>query len=137
MKHLNIKREDKSPEIIFNEKELRIIGRSNMVNSLAFYKPIINSIRESLEIDKDKSIQINLHLEYIESTSNFCLLDLLRLFVQYKQNSNNDIIIHWYYDFDDDNMYDLGKEYSQRIGLPFIYISLNTPKNAQKRNIKF
>jgi hypothetical protein len=108
----------KTPTVIFDAAQglLEIKGRSSPENSPEFYKPLSNWVQEYAQSPKERTV-VNVHLEYFNTSSSKCLLDLFKkLEAIYK--SNHDVLINWYYD-EDESMLEAGEDYRVMTHLPF------------------
>jgi len=124
MENLIIKGEAKTPTIDFNYNngELVISGRSIPENSIEFYKPIIEWL-ESLKVsDKDK-IVLDIKLEYFNTSSSKCILDVFKKLEEIK-GVGKDASIRWYYESDDEDMEEAGQDFSAIIKVPLELITV-------------
>ncbi|RLD27445.1 MAG: nuclear pore complex subunit [Bacteroidetes bacterium] len=124
MENLIIKGEAKTPTIDFNYSngELVISGRSIPENSIEFYKPIIEWL-ESLKVsDKDK-IVLDIKLEYFNTSSSKCILDVFKKLEEIK-GVGKDASIRWYYESDDEDMEEAGQDFSAIIKVPLELITV-------------
>jgi hypothetical protein len=69
---------------------------------------------------KPKTI-INIQLEYFNTSSSKCLLDLFKKL----EAINNEIVINWYYEEDDEDMLEAGEDYDAIINIPFRMIEID------------
>ena len=124
MENLIIKGEAKTPTIDFNyiNGELVISGRSIPENSIEFYKPVIEWL-ESLKVsDKDK-IVLDIKLEYFNTSSSKCILDVFKKLEEIK-GVGKDASIRWYYESDDEDMEEAGQDFSAIIKVPLELITV-------------
>jgi hypothetical protein len=92
-------------------------GRSNPENVFEFYKPIIEWINE-YEKAPAASTNVNIKLEYFNTSSSKIILKALKKFEAiYK--ANNEVIINWYCDAGDVDMLQAAKDYESLIAAPF------------------
>lgn len=118
MNSLVIEQTDSTPEISFLEKgELKISGRSLPEDVHKFYDPLINWVKNLVTT----KVKLDLKLEYLNTSSTKKLLNLL---IALDDNQFvNEIVVNWYYEFDDLEMEDLGEIYQdemKRIKFHFI-----------------
>ena len=112
MENLIIKGEAKTPNIEFNydSGELIISGRSIPENSIEFYKPVIEWL-ELLKIsDKDK-IVLDIKLEYFNTSSSKCILDVFKKLEEIK-GVGKEASIRWFFESDDEDMEEAGQDFS-------------------------
>ena len=123
----NIKMEGtaKTPDLSFdaNTGVFDIKGRSIPENSVEFYKPILEWIDEYTKQTRPKTI-VNIHLEYFNTSSSKCILDLLKKFEIIAKNGN-DIVIRWHYEEDDEDMLEAGQDYQSIIKVPFEMVEVD------------
>lgn len=117
-----------TPEISFNieKRKLTFKGVSRPEDVVKFYQPAVNWLRE---FDEDvlahssakfnmPSIHVEFELTYFNSASSKMLLQLLEIIKKF-QDKGIDIVIDWYYDANDEAMYDDGADLSDAVNLPF------------------
>jgi hypothetical protein len=116
MKPIYIEGTSHTPKVIFNTNgELEIKGKSLPEDTYEFYKPLLNWVSEcTLE-----NIKFSLDLEYLNSSSANQISKLLLLI---KDNTNiKEIVINWYYETDDEDNYDFGKELEMVTDFKFFF----------------
>lgn len=91
---------------------LEIEGKSIMINVSGFYEPIIEKVTDFVKNISDdfNDIAFNVKLEYFNTSSSkqiFLIFELLSTLSR-KVNVN----INWYYEEDDDQIYESGIDYS-------------------------
>ena len=124
MENLIIKGEAKTPNIEFNydSGELIISGRSIPENSIEFYKPVIEWL-ELLKIsDKDK-IVLDIKLEYFNTSSSKCILDVFKKLEEIK-GVGKEASIRWFFESDDEDMEEAGQDFSAIIKVPLELITV-------------
>jgi hypothetical protein len=119
-------REDtpKTPYVKFDWEKgvVEIKGRSIPENSVEFYKPLIDWIDEYGNGPKENTI-INIQLEYFNTSSSKCILDIFkRLELLFKKGFK--VQVNWYYEEDDEDMFEAGEDYQSIINLPFKMIEM-------------
>ncbi|MDX2191694.1 MAG: DUF1987 domain-containing protein [Bacteroidota bacterium] len=124
MDTLVIEPKSKTPKINFDASvgHMEISGISCAENSVEFYKPVIDWIDNyKNEIKKDTTVDIN--YKYFNTSSAKCILDLLERFVNLKNHGTN-LTINWYYEQDDEEMFDAGSNFSEILEQPFNLIEI-------------
>jgi len=118
MESIIIKGSPKTPEVKFDPDQglLEIKGRSSPENSPEFYKPLANWLQEYALSPREKTV-INVQLEYFNTSSSKCLLDLFKK-LEGIYKSNHDVLVNWYYE-DDESMLEAGEDYKVMTHLPF------------------
>lgn len=109
----------KTPAIKFDSKQgkLEIKGRSIPENSVEFYKPLVESL-DKYASSPSTPTQVDIQLEYFNTASSKCILDVLkRLETIHRQG--NQVIINWYYEEDDEDMREAGEDYQAIVNLTF------------------
>ena len=79
MDKITIEGTSKTPTIIFDSETglLELKGRSIPENSIEFYKPVVESL-DKYAIDPQDKTSVNIHLEYFNTSSSKCILDLFK-----------------------------------------------------------
>lgn len=114
----------KTPNVKFdgNSGSLLLKGRSIPENSIEFYKPLVDWLDEYAHNPKPKTV-CDIQLEYFNTSSSKCLLDLFKK-MEYMNKNGNDIVINWYYEEDDEDMLEAGEDYQSIINVPFKMIEM-------------
>ena len=111
----------KTPLVEFNTNgELLLKGRSIPENSIEFYKPLLEWI-ESYSESPNSSTVLNVQLEYFNTSSSKCILDV---FKKLESVSGSEVSVKWYYEEDDEDMLEAGEDYEALIDLPFEMIEV-------------
>lgn len=97
---------DRSPRITYHANRLEILGRSYMNNSVDFYKDIIAKL-ESLV---SKSIDVRIALDYFNTSSSKCLLELFKM-LETKSTFGTKVNIRWEYSPKYYDMLEAGEDY--------------------------
>jgi hypothetical protein len=119
MNNLFIAGNPKTPTINFDYSSgiFEISGRSIPENSIEFYKPVIDWL-EDYSLSPQKITLLKVKLEYFNSSSSKCLLDVFKkLDAIYLKN--NEVFIEWYFEEDDEDMVEAGEDYASIIQVPF------------------
>ena len=125
MENLHIEKGRTTPAIIFNTNgELRIEGNSICENSLDFYTPPLEWLREFEKTNPEK-ITIHVNLEYFNSSSSLLLIKLFSQLNQIGRNGAETNVI-WYYPEEDEDMIEAGQNFSRITKLPFNFCSLGS-----------
>jgi hypothetical protein len=125
MENLQMSATPKTPSVKFSvaDGNLEIKGRSIPENSLDFYKPLIDWV-DSYKEKSGETVNLHVQLEYFNTSSSKCLLDLFKRLEGYK----NKVTVHWYYEQDDEDMLEAGEDYEAIISLPFKMIEVEEMK---------
>lgn len=124
MEALLIEGTQKTPGVHFEPAKgvLEIKGRSIPENSIEFYKPLVDWLEEYSNSPSDKTV-VNVHLEYFNTSSSKCILDVFKKLESLHKNNNN-VQINWYYEEDDEDMLEAGEDYESIIRVPFKMIEI-------------
>jgi hypothetical protein len=124
MESISIAGTPKTPTVNFDAAsgKVEIKGRSIPENSIEFYKPLVDWLEAYLSTPA-KLTEVNIQLEYFNTSSSKCILDVFKkLEAIYK--SGNEVIINWHYEEDDEDMLEAGEDYQSIIKIPFKMIEL-------------
>ncbi len=124
MEALLIDGTQKTPTVQFEPSKgvLEIKGRSIPENSIEFYKPLVDWLEEYSSSPADKTV-VNVHLEYFNTSSSKCILDVFKK-LETLHKSHNEVQINWYYEEDDEDMLEAGEDYESIIRVPFKMIEI-------------
>jgi len=114
----------KTPNIDFDygKGSLLLKGRSIPENSIEFYKPLVDWLDAYSSSPKPKTV-CDVQLEYFNTSSSKCLLDLFKK-MELMSTGGNEVIINWYYEEDDEDMLEAGEDYQSIISVPFKMIEM-------------
>lgn len=119
MSALLINSTKQTPKITLDLKNLVFLieGNSRPENADEFYQPIFSWIKENQkELGQMKKIEFNFDLFYYNSATAKQFVGLLSEL--YLLNNDN-TTIHWYYEKDDEELLEAGKEFKEIIPLNF------------------
>mgnify|MGYP003330314552 CR=1 FL=1 len=110
----------KTPQVDFIDSPLSmsISGRSIPENSIEFYQPLMDWVQAHLT-DAGDSVEISIRLEYFNTSSSKCLMDLLKRIEKMPVKSS----VLWYYEDEDEDMLEAGEDYDAIINMPFRLIA--------------
>jgi hypothetical protein len=125
MENLHIEKGRNTPAVIFKtDGELRIEGNSICENSLAFYTPPLEWLKE-FEKTNPQKVTCHVNLEYFNSSSSLLLIKLFTLLSQIGKSGAQTNII-WYYPEEDEDMIEAGQNFSRIIKVPFNFQSISS-----------
>ena len=101
---------------------VEIKGRSIPENSIEFYRPIVEWLEEYSK-EPQQITTVNIQLEYFNTSSSKCILDVFKKLEAIKK-ARNEVIINWYYEEDDEDMLEAGEDYESIIRIPFKMIEV-------------
>lgn len=124
MEKIAIEGTPKTPTINFDMGSgiLEIKGRSIPENSIEFYKPLVDSL-EKYAARPQNLTKVNIQLEYFNTSSSKCILDIFKK-LEYIHKNGSEIVINWYYEEDDEDMLEAGEDYQAIINVPFKMVQI-------------
>ena len=120
MNSINIEGTPKTPRIVFSAEkgELEISGKSIPENSVEFYQPIYSWIDEYSQSPM-KTTVVKIQLEYFNTSSSKCLLDIFRKLESLQKSGKSEVTINWLYEDEDEDMMEAGEDYQTIVRIPF------------------
>jgi SiaC family regulatory phosphoprotein len=124
MEPLLIEGTPKTPSIRFESEQglIEIKGRSIPENSIEFYKPLVDWLEKYSETPGQLT-KVNIQLEYFNTSSSKCILDVFKK-LEAIHKAKHEVIINWYYEEDDEDMLEAGEDYESIIRVPFKMIEI-------------
>ena len=124
MDTLSIEGTPKTPTVRFDASKgiVEIKGRSIPENSIEFYRKLVNWLEEYAKQAKEQT-QVNIQLEYFNTSSSKCILDVFKK-LEAIQKITEGVTINWFYDEDDEDMLEAGQDYESIIKIPFKMIEV-------------
>ncbi len=115
----------KTPTINFDAEEAKIEmkGRSIPENAIEFYKPLVAWLDEYANTAKGLT-EANIQLEYFNTSSSKCILDVFKKLEVINQKEDSEVIINWFYEEDDEDMLEAGEDYQSILKIPFKMIEM-------------
>ena len=115
METLKLKKTDDTPEIILDKSHgiFEISGRSLPEDSVAFYSPVFQWIRQ-YQSEPNQATEFVFKLDYANTASSKIIQDILSVLERIKG-----VTIVWYHLEDDEDMKDMGEELSELVEIPF------------------
>ncbi len=119
-----IKATQSTPYIYFDlsAAKLDIKGRSIPENSIAFYKPLFDALDRYVN-NPAKRINVAIQLEYYNSSSSVCILNLLKK-LEILKDKKDSVSIEWYYEEEDEDTFAAGNNFQHMIQLPIKIIKI-------------
>ena len=124
MEPISIEGTAKTPTVNFDAQTgvMEIKGRSIPENSIEFYKPLVDWLEEYGKAPKDTT-QVNIQLEYFNTSSSKCILDVFKK-LESIHKGPSEVTINWYYEEDDEDMLEAGEDYESIIRVPFKMVEI-------------
>ncbi len=118
MNSLYLAKTSKTPEVTFDPKSgtFEIIGRSIPENSVEFYQPIMDWL-DVYQKDNEGGIHLVMKLEYFNTSSSKCLVDIFRKLEKMYQEGHP-VLIKWYFEAEDEDMKESGEDFKDLLKLP-------------------
>ncbi len=119
MVDLNIEKTKYSLEIktLQNKGIIQMSGASYPENAIEFFKPIIDWINEYIQ-KIGKKLSLELRINYQNTSSSKMILDIIDILEEYYKQ-NGDVKVIWFYDEEDEDVYETGEELKEDFELPF------------------
>ncbi|PCH91165.1 MAG: nuclear pore complex subunit [Bacteroidetes bacterium] len=125
MDKISIEPTPKTPLINFDPDKghIEIRGRSIPENSLEFYKELLEWLDEYGNNPQAKT-NVEVQLEYFNTSSSKCILDVFKALEGIHKKGGTEMVIHWYYEEDDEDMLEAGGDYEAIVTVPFEKIAI-------------
>lgn len=122
MENLYIEKTKNSMCVDFNKDTgiLEMSGSCFPEHAVDFFGVVHNWISNYLAMTNKKTV-VNVRLNYINTSSTKCMLDIFEMFNLYYIN-HHDIRVNWYYAEDDEDILETGEELGEGLELPIEYI---------------
>lgn len=119
METIKLQGTDDTPSIVLDPENMifEISGRSMPEDVATFYQPILDWIDNNLPNINDKIVFV-FKMDYFNTASSKMLLDIL-VKLEDLYSEGKDIVVHWYYKEDDEDMMEAGEEYADIVDVPF------------------
>ncbi|MBI5219846.1 MAG: DUF1987 domain-containing protein [Bacteroidia bacterium] len=125
MEPISIQGTQKTPTINFNNLtgKIEITGRSMAEDSIKFYKPLLDWLEQYIT-NPHTPTEIMIQLEYFNTSSSKCLLDIFKK-IETLHKTGIEVIINWYYEEENEVLLDAGQDYQTIIKVPFNMIKID------------
>jgi len=132
MKDLHIEASRNTPEIIFSTSDNRfsICGNSAPEDVRSLYYPVIEwidafatEISATNPFNTDSPFVFKIDLAYFNSSSAKFIYDMLLRLRDLKEKASLPVIIEWYYEEEDQDIYEAGSDMAELTGHKFVYIT--------------
>lgn len=119
-----------TPSVVFysDDSKLVLSGQSYPENSFEFYSQVKEWLSSFLASDPAR-LDVEFRLDYFNTSSSKCLLDLLEILEQHHQARQN-VQVFWYFEEDDEDMEDSGHDFGEDLDLPFKLIAFREAAGA-------
>jgi SiaC family regulatory phosphoprotein len=125
MELINIQSTPLTPSIKIDSKQgkLEIKGISIPENANDFFKPLIESL-DRYSSSPGSSIQADIQLVYFNTKSAWYILRILRC-LEEKHRQGYQVVVNWYYEKEDQDMFETGEDFQAVVNLTFNMILVN------------
>ena len=123
MERIRIEKTPKTPLFVLEDGYIRLSGHSIPQNARELYKICFDWVEEYVKTPAHET-KVDLFFEYINTSSQRCIVDILTVLCTIQQNSSNELEINWYYESNDDDSYDLGTYMQAQLKAPFNIIPI-------------
>jgi len=120
MENIRIEPTKKSLEVECAPGYFKLSGNSILSDPRKFFKPIVEWIEEYNQ-NPDEKTTIDLKLEYVDTASVQSVFDIMRMFKPLEEKQK-EIIVNFYFEFDDPELLELGEIMEGRLGIKFNFI---------------
>lgn len=130
MDNLEINRTQSSPGVTADTAagNLRMVGDSYPENSFEFFLPIITWVNRYLdETDTARSLTLDLHLLYLNTSSVKAMMDIFDL-LEEAHDGERAVAVNWYYDVENERIAELAEEFKEDCSFPFGIIQVSDNK---------
>jgi len=119
MEVIKITGTDDTPNVILDAEKgiIEFSGRSLPEDVLSFYGPVLQWIEEYIQSPNPKT-EINIKLDYFNTASSKVIMDIL-IYFETIVKQGKEVIVHWYYQEEDEDMAEAGEEYSDIVDVEF------------------
>ncbi len=114
-----------TPLVDYNngERILRISGRSSPENPLMFYQRLMDFVDEFAS-SIEPVLTVNVSMEYFNTSSTKCLFNLFKKMNEVQRELGKVVVINWYYEDWDDDMLEIGEDFSYGLDMEFNLIEV-------------
>jgi hypothetical protein len=123
MEPLFLKATDDTPEILLDKEKgiFKITGKSLPEDVIEFYSPVFSWLDHYVS-DPNEETDLLIKVFYFNSASQRAFNEIFSILSRLKVKGKK-VDVEWYYNEDDDEMLEAGREYADITSLPFQYKS--------------
>ncbi len=96
---------------------IELEGISYPEDAAEFFNPIFEWLESYIE-QVNGNIDMNLKINYLNTSSTKCLFDIIDRMEEYYKDDNK-AQVNWYYEEDDEDIKEIGLEFQEDMDLPF------------------
>ncbi len=123
MEALDIRATNDTPKVLLDPENdiFEISGRSLPEDVVVFYQPVLDWLEEYKDTPNEETEFVFKYIYFNTATSKL-IQDILIKLEEIGEDGHK-VQVVWFYEEDDEDMLDLGEEFSETIDLPFEIIS--------------
>jgi hypothetical protein len=123
MEALDIRATNDTPKVLLDPENdiFEISGRSLPEDVVSFYQPVLDWLEDYKESPNDYTEFVFKYIYFNTATSKLVQDILIKLEEIHEAGAQIQVI--WFYEEDDEDMLDLGEEFSENVAIPFEIIS--------------
>jgi len=118
MESVRIEKTNKTPLFILKDGYIRFSGRSIPQNAKQLYSICSDWVEQYFQ-SPAKETKVELFFEYIDTSSTRYVMNILSIINQMYCDNAMQVEVIWYYEEDDDDMFDLGEYIKVNMKMPF------------------
>jgi hypothetical protein len=99
-------------------------GKSIPENAVAFFQPVYEWIEGYVQ-QPAAATEVEVRLEYFNTSSSKCLLDLFRKLEPLHQSGRSAVTVRWHYEEADEDMMEAGDDYRTIVKLGFELVKIS------------
>ena len=113
------------PTINYDEMKgvIEISGRSISPEVESYFDEFLPYLTDCIQ-KKPMNIEVSINLEYFNTKSAHLLLSMFNVLKKYINNNGFVTVIKWYYEKEDEDIFDAGKDYEEMTNMQFEFISV-------------
>lgn len=125
MEPLIIAASEETPGINFDKDQAKflIFGKSFPEEVKVFFDPILIWL-QGYEENPNEETRFEIRLEYFNSATSTMLLEIIYSLERIVNDQGKKVVIIWNYLEEDDDMLDVGTEYSEMVKIPFEFVAI-------------
>lgn len=123
MEALDIRATNDTPKVLLDPENdiFEISGRSLPEDVVNFYQPVLDWLEDYKDAPNDFTEFVFKYIYFNTATSKLVQDILIKL--EEINESGGQVQVIWFYEEDDEDMLDLGEEFSENVDIPFEIIS--------------
>lgn len=106
---------------------LHFMGNSYPTNAMEFFKQPVAWLKEYLNTPRELTIKVYFSVQYFNTSSSKYIFNMLELLDNY-YNAHGNIDIVWYFDEDDEDIYESWKNLILQLNVPYRIVNVSEDK---------